>query len=95
MIHKSKPTRLRHYLSWVKEQPCVVCGNPASDAHHLIGHGRGSMGSKGSDLTAIPLCRTCHTDLHDHGYKTWERAHGSQWDYVRGTLMRALMEGVL
>jgi hypothetical protein len=95
VIRKSKPTRNRDYLSWIKEQPCVVCGHPVSDPHHLIGHGMGKMGGKGSDLTAIPLCRLCHTRLHDNGYKTWERVHGSQWKFVEGTLMRALREGVL
>jgi hypothetical protein len=95
MIPKRKPTRNKDYLHWVKEQPCVVCGHPVSDAHHLIGHGMGKMGGKGSDLTAIPLCRVHHDDLHNGGYKTWERLHGSQWGCVQVTLMRALMDGVL
>jgi len=95
MIPKRKPTRNRDYLHWVKEQPCVVCGHPVSDAHHLIGHGMGKMGGKNSDLATFSLCRLCHTALHDGGYKTWEREHGSQWKYVQGTLMRALMDGVL
>lgn len=95
MIRKSKPTRNRDYLHWIKEQPCVVCGHPVSDAHHLIGHGMGKMGGKNSDLMAFPLCRACHDDLHNRGWRTWEAHHGSQWKYVEGTLMRALRDGVL
>lgn len=95
MFQKRKPTRNQDYLSWVKQQPCVACGHPVSDAHHVKGYGLSGMGAKASDLTAFPLCRTCHSDLHDNGWRFWERGHGSQWLFVQGTLMRALREGVL
>ena len=95
-IHKRKPVRNPDYLIWVSQQPCVVCGYEWSDAHHAKGNKKqGGMGQKASDLTAFPLCRTCHTDFHDHGWKTWERAHGAQSKYYLGTLARAIDEGVL
>ncbi|HAX7576835.1 TPA: DUF968 domain-containing protein, partial [Escherichia coli] len=52
------------YTRWVKTQPCACCGKPADDAHHLIGHGQGGMGTKAHDLFVLPLCRKHHDELH-------------------------------
>ena len=91
MIPKSKPTKLPAYLQWIRTQPCVICGSEIVEAHHEIGHGKGRMGGKHSDLTAFPLCPTHHQELHNHGYKTWERKHGHAQEYYwSGTLMRAI-----
>ncbi|HAT5006070.1 TPA: DUF968 domain-containing protein [Serratia marcescens] len=65
------------YLRWVKSQPCVICGIQADDAHHIIGHGQGGMGTKAHDLFIIPLCREEHDALHRDPSR-WEAEHGSQ-----------------
>lgn len=54
--------RSRKYLDWVKSLPCVMCGAPADDPHHLKHVG----GLSGAGLTApdgyvLPVCRT-HTE---------------------------------
>jgi hypothetical protein len=39
------------------------------------------MGMKSHDTTAIPLCRQCHRDYHDHRghFKTMNRAQKLAW----------------
>lgn len=66
-----------NYLQWVKSQPCCVCNSIAHEAHHLIGHGQGGMGTKAHDLFTIPLCRIHHSELHKDP-NGWESEHGSQ-----------------
>lgn len=67
----------RKWLTWVKSQACSGCGGSADDAHHIIGHGQGGMGTKAHDLFTIPLCRGCHDALHADMH-TWEAEYGSQ-----------------
>ncbi|HHH1510500.1 TPA: DUF968 domain-containing protein [Yersinia enterocolitica] len=67
----------RKWLTWVKSQACSGCGGSAGDAHHIIGHGQGGMGTKAHDLFTIPLCRGCHDALHADMH-TWEAEYGSQ-----------------
>lgn len=65
------------YIQWVKSQACVIRGVKADDAHHIIGHGQGGMGTKAHDLFTIPLCREEHDALHRDPSR-WEAEHGSQ-----------------
>jgi hypothetical protein len=62
-----KPKRYEHpnYLAFIRSLPCVACDYPVTDAHHLK-----TRGSGGSDLTAIPLCRQHHTQIHTEGTRT-------------------------
>lgn len=46
-------------------------------------------------LMTIPLTREEHTNGHAIGWKTWEKLHGSQLEYVARTLGRAIEEGVI
>ena len=94
----------RHYLDWVREQPCVVCQNDTGcDPHHAIGiHGTGKTGGKSaSDYESFPLCHIdqgdlhSHTELHKHGVRQWERIYGSQWKFIVKTLLRAIFQGRL
>lgn len=84
-----------HWLKFVRSLPCVVSGAPADDAHHLIGHNQGGMGTKASDYFAFPLTRYEHTALHDRGWKAWEELHHSQWRHVAMTMHTAIDLGVL
>ncbi|WP_278432084.1 DUF968 domain-containing protein [Serratia grimesii] len=72
-VEDSKWTR------WVKTQKCCGCGERADDPHHIIGHGFSGMATKPCDYLTIPLCRTCHRNLHDSP-AAWEAEHGSQTD---------------
>ncbi|WBM69151.1 DUF968 domain-containing protein [Buttiauxella sp. WJP83] len=93
-----RPKRIRwenpNFIKWVKIQPCEGCGSPADDPHHLIGWGQGGMGTKAHDLLSIPLCRICHTELHNDPVK-FEQKHGSQPAMIIRILDRACALGVL
>ena len=94
LVIKKKPTRDKKYLKWVKSLKCCVTGFQADDPHHIIGHGQSGMATKASDLFTMPMTRQVHTTLHSHGYKTFEDCHGSQWDHVLDTMIKAVKEGV-
>lgn len=81
------------YLRWVKSQPCCICGSIADDAHHIIGHGQGGIGTKAHDVFTIPLCRIHHSELHKDP-KEWEREHGSQIVFLFKFLDRSAALGV-
>lgn len=54
------PPRSEQFRRWVGTLPCLVCGNPETQAAHTE-HGGTSM--KGSDFSCVPLCCTkqnCH-----------------------------------
>jgi len=91
MHQKQKPTRAPTYLSWVRQQPCEICGAGPSEAAHqrLLS---GGMGSKPNDHHAIPLCYQCHMEgEHTRGVlTTWNERSGQYFkdkhdlrDYLR------------
>lgn len=86
-----KSWRSKKYLKWVKSLPCCNCGAQADDPHHLIGVGHmGGMGTKAPDSMVMPVCRHCHTAIHNTP-DMWP----NQWEWICRTLNQALQEGVL
>lgn len=76
------------YRQWVSRKRCLACSATASDAHHIE-----TVGSGGSDYCCIPLCRSCHTEFHKIGIRTfaerhridlWRAAHGLVVEYAFG-----------
>ncbi|MDC8803919.1 hypothetical protein PRZ61_10775 [Halomonas pacifica] len=67
-VAQKAPARWRspEYLAFVRMLPCCVCGAPADDAHHVIGlhWGLSGMGTTAPDSYAMPVCRSCHQDIH-------------------------------
>lgn len=53
----------KRYLEYVASLPCCHCGMPAQ-AHHIIGIGAGKMGGKADHACTMPLCYTCHAEVH-------------------------------
>lgn len=96
--YMKRPKRIRwtapRYLEWIKTQPCECCGKPSDDPHHLIGWRQGGMATKAHDIFAIPLCRQCHTELHNDPVK-FERKHVPQPVMIIRVLDRAYGLGVL
>lgn len=74
---KMKRWESAKYTQWVKTQPCVCCGKPSDDPHHIIGYGQGKMGGKSHDIFTLPLCRIHHNELH-RDVNAWEKKYGSQ-----------------
>ncbi|SEN66015.1 DUF968 domain-containing protein [Halomonas caseinilytica] len=63
---KDQRFRSERYLRFVRGLPCCVCGAPADDAHHVIGlhWGLSGMSTTAPDSYTMPVCRTCHRDVH-------------------------------
>lgn len=67
---KTRPGDSRQHTRWIKTLPCVVCGAPADDPHHLLGNMDGSpkgMGMKNEDRWTVPVCRKDHNAAHSTG----------------------------
>jgi hypothetical protein len=85
MIEKPKRYESEAFLRFVRTQPCVVCESAnygEVDAHHVE-----TRGSGGSDLSAIPLCRMHHTEIHMVGVDTFARRHRVFYDQVKLQLL--------
>lgn len=64
--------RSKAHLAFIREQPCLVCKQAPSDAHHLKFAQTRTLGRKVSDEFTVPLCRSHHQALHRHGNeKAW------------------------
>lgn len=59
--------RSKAHLSFVRAQPCLICRQTPSDAHHLKFAQPRALGRKVSDEFTVPLCRPHHQALHRHG----------------------------
>ena len=57
------------YLAYLRTLPCVCCGSPLTEAHHLLSMGGRGAGLKEVDMLSIPLCRADHAALHNNGAK--------------------------
>ena len=65
-----RPGDSKAHTRWLKTLPCVVCGLPADDPHHLLGNLDGlpkGMGRRAEDRWAVPLCRRDHNAAHAAG----------------------------
>lgn len=79
---KNKPLRSKKHLDWIRNMPCAVCcAPPPSDPHHITNTGQGGMGTKPGDDFTIPLCRVCHTELHNNP-TSWMHRNGSQESHL-------------
>jgi len=90
MLIKKQRWRSKVYTAWVKTLPCAICEAPADDAHHLMGHLAGIMGSKAPDWAVIPVCRTCHEMCH-----RLPNRDDRLYRWLAETLDRAIDEGVI
>lgn len=79
---KPKTYRSKKYLAFTRSRPCAICGMPDSDPHHVKDKNSG-MGIKGSDLSAVPLCRVHHSQIDSVGNKTFQEIHNKTFIYMR------------
>lgn len=76
----SKAYRNDDYLGYIREQPCLRCGDApfedgATEAAHVRILGSGGTGLKPSDYRTVPLCHECHAIQHLKGERTF-------WGYM-------------
>lgn len=67
ILNKLSPQALRDFI---KSSPCIACGRPGVDIHHVKSVGSSGGRSHGIDLAynLIPLDRVCHAMIHQLGY---------------------------
>ena len=56
----------KKYLAWIREQPCIVCGNPETVPHHAPSKAQGGYDKGGT----VPICGRDHFIHHASG-ETW------------------------
>lgn len=64
MKPQPKPRTIRDpkYIRFVRSLPCCQCGSTQYvDSHHTK---TGAIGLTGDDTSCVPLCRECHSTLH-------------------------------
>jgi len=80
------------YLAYVRTLPCCVCNKPGpSEPHHIKGVGGFSgAGLKAPDYASMPMCATCHREMHDHG-----EGRNAQAIYAIRTIGLAVEYGII
>ena len=69
-VRQPRPGDSRAHLAVIRSLPCVVCGGPGGDPHHLLRVHDGApkgVGRRNEDKHAVPACRACHNALHAAG----------------------------
>lgn len=64
----------KNHLEMVRSLPCLVCGSN-SIAHHVRNGRNAGMGQKPDSRFCVPLCVSCHHDLHQIGEDVFWRSH--------------------
>lgn len=72
---KTKRWESETYLSFIRKQPCLICGYP-SEPHHVRINGNAGTGRKPDDTYCIPLCRLHHYEHDNQGRDTFYERHG-------------------
>jgi len=72
----------RAYRQYISTIPCLICGNPEVQVHHLLRTGEHGIGKKSGDEWCVPLCVRHHDQLHRNGDEViFFGLHG--FDYVK------------
>lgn len=87
--------RSRHYLAWIRRQPCCMtgCGVLGGEAHHIkgVGHFSGA-GLTAPDILAMPMCREHHRYIQT---ATSRETLYWQYEFLWRTLKSAQDQGVI
>lgn len=65
---KHKRWKSEKYLKFIREQPCIICGQRA-EPHHVRMNSNAGTGIKPDDTWSLPLCRLHHAELHHPEFK--------------------------
>src|SRR3972149_5069473 len=86
-IPKIKRYESKQYLEFVRSLPCCVCKNTEVDAHHFK-----TVGSGGSDLDTVNLCRACHAQVHQAGPFTFQPGHDISFYEVQCKILKTYVK---
>lgn len=76
-LPKAKPNP--EHLKRVRQLPCVICFRQPVETHHVI-HDRFSQRRVPDEMT-IPLCPSCHAELHSDKAK-WREINGPDYEFI-------------
>jgi len=92
----SKRWRSEKYLNWIRQQPCMNCGNSTSEPHHIKGFGNFSgAGLKAPDFLTMPLCGNCHRLIHLFWFNNDVFPSDIQSEWALKTITKAVEQGIL
>lgn len=75
---------------------CITGSNYAVVNHHIIGHGYSGIGTKAPDFLQCAITNDLHRELHDHGWKAFERKYGrTQQSLVAETVIKLQSYGII
>jgi hypothetical protein len=63
----ASPARSDEYLTFIRRQPCMVCGTHLEVVPHHYDPDNTATGRKVSDYFTVPMCARHHREFHDHG----------------------------
>ena len=69
ILSEDKVQRIKdkEYLKWVASNPCILCQNTQSQAHHVTFAMPRGFSQKVGDQFTVPLCYKHHHQLHTNG----------------------------
>ena len=71
------PARDAQHLAKVRALGCFACNAQAVEAHHIRECYPRTMGKRIGDDKVVPLCKSCHAELHAHSRTFWQDTKGS------------------
>lgn len=77
MIQKQKREVDKKYLSFIREQRCLVGYVCTGD---IVYHHTKTRGAGGSDYLTIPLCHKHHVEVHQVGVKTFQEIYNIDFE---------------
>jgi len=93
----SKPYRNKEIGKHIRDNlVCCITGSPNPVNHHIIGHGYSGIATKAPDYLQMALSHELHTELHDHGWKSFELKYGyTQKELTAMTMWKVHADGVI
>jgi hypothetical protein len=73
------------YPDYLNEEGCCVCGEMNVERSHYPR----TKGAGAGESEWVPMCRSCHTELHHYGVDTFTAKYKAKiWAWVYGRMMR-------
>lgn len=77
---KTKPIRSPKYRTFIRSQPCIICGTRLNVRHHHESLTGGTMGGKCCDKESLPICDDHHTISDKSVHRMGKKSFYEYWD---------------